>query len=351
MKKLLITASIYLIALLSAASIQAAPFSSLYAFGDSLSDGGNSSTAVMSIYKLLSNNCDLGHPCPPYVDGHYSNGKVAVEYLADSILPGGANPGNFFNFAVAGATSGIGNYGDGGSATQPGLYGLPGVQVEVASYLSITGGFADPGALYFIWGGANDFLTNDSPVDAAQNIASTISVLIGAGANHFFIPNLPDLGLTPLAGMMGLVTEATGFSMAFNAELAAQLALLNALNPAANLILFDTFSIFNQIIANPDAYGFTNTDIPCLLSLADNVCSDPGSHLLWDDLHPTTQAHAVFATAFARAIPLPGTFALLMAGLLALILLSAGKIKHTRIGTRATCPRIKAGMTGMLQST
>jgi len=336
MKKFLITISIYLMAVLPAASIQATPFSSLYAFGDSLSDGGSGSTAVMSIYKLLSDNCDPGHPCPPYVDGHYSNGKVAVEYLADSILPGGANPGNFFNFAVAGATSGIGNYGDGGSAIQLGLYGLPGIQVEVAHYLSITGGSADPGALYFIWGGANDFLTGDSPVDAAQNMADTINILMDAGANHFFIPNLPDLGLTPFAEVMGLITEATGYSMGFNAELAAQLALLNTLNPAANLIPFDTFTTFNQIIANPEAYSFTNTGIPCLS--AGDICSDPGSYLFWDGLHPTTQAHAVFATAFARAIPLPGTFALLMAGLLVLVLLSTGKNKHTRTDPRAICP-------------
>lgn len=285
---------------------------------------------MTSIYKLLLDNCDPEHPCPPYVGGHYSNGKVAVEYLADSILPGGASPGNFFNFAVAGATSGIGNYGDNGSATQLGSHRLPGIQAVATGYLSTSGNAADPSALYFIWGGANDLLTNDSPVDAAHNIVDTVNMLIGAGATHFFIPNLPDLGSTPFAGMEGLITEAREFSTTFNDELLSQLTSLSVTNPAVNIIQFDTFSTFNHILANPGNYGFTNAGTPCL-SLSGDICSDSDSHIFWDPLHPTTQAHAVFATAFAQAIPisLPGTFVLIMAGVLAFILLATGRNRYT----------------------
>ena len=56
-----------------------------------------------------------------------------------------------------------------------------------------------PVRLYFIWGGANDYLTNDSPVEAAQNIGGYVSALAAAGAQHFLVPNLPDLSLTPLS--------------------------------------------------------------------------------------------------------------------------------------------------------
>jgi hypothetical protein len=45
-------------------------------FGDSLSDGGNS--------KVISNTATGGAatlPQPPYLDGRFSNGLVAAEYL------------------------------------------------------------------------------------------------------------------------------------------------------------------------------------------------------------------------------------------------------------------------------
>lgn len=84
------------------ASAWATAFTGLYAFGDSLSDWGSSPFSVLSIYKLMDpDGCDPMHPCPPYYEGRYSNGPVAVEYLAVSVAPA-----NFYNFAVSGATSG-----------------------------------------------------------------------------------------------------------------------------------------------------------------------------------------------------------------------------------------------------
>ena len=147
----------------------------MYSFGDSLSDVGSNPSAVLSIYTLLGNTCDPGHPCPPYVGGHYTNGPTAAEYLADAVVSGGANPANFYSYAVAGATSGIGNYGDGGTATTVGLFGLPAMAQEIGLYVTLSGGVADPGALYFIWGGANDFLTGDDAGNAAARTLPTMS--------------------------------------------------------------------------------------------------------------------------------------------------------------------------------
>ncbi|MCC6916395.1 SGNH/GDSL hydrolase family protein [Nitrosomonas sp.] len=330
MKKL-ITGVFFLIFMLFGTA-RAAPFTSLYAFGDSLSDGGSSPAAVMSIYRLLGNNCDPAHPCPPYVGGHYSNGPVAVEYLANSILPGGANPGNFFNYAVAGATSGIGNYGDEGTAATGGEFELPGISREIVGYLLSSGGAADPDALYFVWGGANDFLTGGAPADAAKNIANSVDALIFAGATHFFIPNLPDLGRTPYAAEQGMQELALAFSSAFNAALSAELAELGMQSPAVEIIRFDAFSVFNQITDNPAAHGFTNAQESCLTFQAGWVqCSDPDQYVFWDGLHPATRAHALFASVFARAIPLPGTLALLISGWLMLVI-----VRRNRVGKNLT---------------
>ena len=307
----------FLAFLLTGGNVWATPFSSLYAFGDSLSDAGKSASAVVSISKLFG-DCDPLHLCPPYFDGRYSNGPVAVESLADSVLPGGGTPANFYDFAVSGATTGMGNYGDGGTASTPGAFGLPGMNQEIGLYLSTSGGMADPNALYFVWGGANDFLTNDSPIAAAQNIAGYVGALAAAGAGHILVPNLPDLSFTPFVKSVGLEGVAQAFSVGFNTELAMQLGDLSLLFPAADIIKYDTFSFLNDVVMNPADYGFANSQDACLPSLMAMPCANPDGYVFWDEFHPTTEADALIASAFASAVPEPGTIALLVVGLLAL---------------------------------
>ena len=77
--------------------------------------------------------------------------------------------------------------------------------LEGTSLLTQTGviqglGPADPNALFFVWGGANDIGINPSAPtvgDAVNNLATIISTLYGIGARQFLVPNLPDLSLTP----------------------------------------------------------------------------------------------------------------------------------------------------------
>ena len=60
---------------------------SLFAFGDSLLDGGNSGLRT----QQFTNNPNIVFPPPPYFNGQYSNGPVAVQYLWNRYNPG--NPG------------------------------------------------------------------------------------------------------------------------------------------------------------------------------------------------------------------------------------------------------------------
>lgn len=329
MQRRLVSLLVFLAFLLSGAHARAVAFTGVYAFGDSLSDSGNSSSSVLSLYNLLG-GCDPYHPCPPYYEGRYSNGPVAVEYMADAILAGGANSTNFFNFAVSGATSGLGNYGDGGTAISSGGYGLPGLYPEVGYYLTLSGGVADAGALYFVWGGANDFITSYvDPILAAQNIGAYVGALAGAGAEHFLVPNLPDMGLTPFIISVGLEAEAHAYVTAFNAELASQLANLSAAFPSTDIVLFDVFSLLNDVMQNPASYGLTNTVDACLPSLVDAPCADPGNYVSWDGFHPTTAVHGILGRAFARSVPEPGSVALLAVGLF--VLTVAGRTARRRM--------------------
>lgn len=303
--------------ILSTSSVGASPFSSLYVLGDSLSDIGASSSAVYSIYNFLGGNCDPGHPCPPYYEGRYSNGPITAELLADSILPGGADSSNYYSYAVAGSTTGIGNFGDGGSATSLGFGLLPGMAFQIATYLPSVNTHSD--TLHLVWGGANDFLTGDSASGAAQNIAGTVSTLAAAGAKNILVPNLPNLSVTPFVQSQTsvVIESAYNFSVDFNTALSDHLDQLGALYPTTTIFQFDTFSLFDKIIEDPTSYGFSNTVDACVV--LPDVCANASGYLFWDDFHPTHQAHQIFASAMASAVPLPGSLFLFITGLIGLV--------------------------------
>jgi cholinesterase len=267
------------------ASAFASSFSSLVVFGDSLSDNGN-------LYSLI------GYPPPPYFDGRFSNGPVAAEQLATSLgVP-------LYDFAVGGATSGVGNYVDGGTQTTPGLLGLPGMQAELAEAGPLLASVLTSNSLFLVWGGANDFLTEGSPTVAAANVDAIVAALESDGAQHILVPGLPDLGLTPDFYGNPL---ATAYTDAFNTALVAGLP--------GDATYYDTANLLDEVVADPAAYGFTNVTTPCFNGTT--VCSDPSQYLFWDGFHPTTAADTILADQFEQAAetPEPASVVLLATGL------------------------------------
>ncbi|MEO8410749.1 MAG: hypothetical protein ABI478_09290 [Propionivibrio sp.] len=82
------------------------------------------------------------------------------------------------------------------------------------------------------------------------------------------------------------------------------------------LHLFDAYGAFNDLFANPLAYGFDDVRSTCA---ADAACvSDPDGVFFWDGLHPTTAGHAQLAQLAVAEIPEPVTFGLMLAALLLL---------------------------------
>jgi len=308
---------ILFLALLLACSQPASAFSSVYAFGDSLSDGGNSESSIFSIYNFLG-QCHPARPCPPYYQGRYSNGPVAVERFADAILPGGSNADNFYNFAVAGSTTGIGNAGDGGSQTKTGAFLLPGMARQIGEFLSSFSEHADTDALYFVWGGANDYVTGASAHTAAQNIADYVDQLAEIGAQTIIVPNLPDLSLTPSIKASGNqeVNLARSFSLDFNQTLADLLNSVSIAQPNTQIKQFDSYGFFNTIFQNPGVYGFNDATTACV-SLP-TICSNPEAHVFWDGFHPTARMHELAAGAMVSQVPLPAAIWLFFSGLISL---------------------------------
>ncbi len=145
--------------------------------------------------------------------------------------------------------------------------------------------------LYSFWGGANDILNSQNPITAADNIASEIEAVAAAGGKNFLWLNLPDLGDLPaLSGNPGAAAVANLASQAFDLEWASKVSALDALG--INVIGVNVNGLFNNIQANPGAYGLTNVTSACAVTPG---CNPNQSLPLGDADHPTTEGHALVA--------------------------------------------------------
>ncbi len=271
-----------------AGSASASSYSAVVVYGDSLSDNGNLYAATKGFA-----------PAAPYYQGRFSNGPVAVEQLAGMLgVP-------LLDFAFGGATTGLGNQGDGGTQTAIGGLGLPGMLAEFSAFHAPAA--IVPSALFVVWGGANDYELGESVNTAVKDIDTIVAGLQKQGATHILVPGLPDLGLTP--EFFG-VADATQFSQQFNAGLIATLP--------AGATYDDVYGLLNTIVGNKTAYGFSDVTTACFDGVS-ALCSNPNQHLFFDHIHPTTAADAILAQQFdavvTTATPEPSSFVLLGSGI------------------------------------
>lgn len=250
-------------------------------FGDSLSDGGFFASIL---------------PLPPGAGQFTTNpDPVAVEVTAAEIgldvqTAYSATPGT--NFAVGGAR-----------VTEANGFSIP-IATQLGGFQA-TDGF-NPGDLVYIQGGANDFF-EFGDVFVMTGVADFSILTTAAAELNGLVSQISDAGpgrLVVLNIQSGGMGGIQFFNDAFEMGLAAS---------GVNALFFDTDQLFNEIIADPAEFGFTNiTDPACTtpssLSCTRDTLVEPNAQntfALADDVHPTGATQRIQGQAIASVIQAP----------------------------------------------
>ncbi len=311
------------LACLVASTSSHANYSSLFIFGDSLSDSGNNAAVTPNRTPVpISGNSFI--PSFPYASGRYTNGQVWAQDFA-SALGLSATP------SLLGGT----NYAFGGATTGPltsnplpgGLLSPfpPTLETQAAYFLFQHGGVAPSDALYVVAGGGNDArdalnaigscgnsnciagVIGSTAVTFATDIATVVSELESDGAKHIVVWDTPDVGLAPAILAEGAQASALGTLLASSMNS----ALSSAIGGASGVTLFDIFGLEDSIAADPAAFGLKNVTDAC----AQFVACDPSTYLFWDGIHPTSGGAQIISNAMVERVPEPAMLGLFGVGL------------------------------------
>jgi phospholipase/lecithinase/hemolysin len=152
--------------------------------------------------------------------------------------------------------------------------------------------------LYIVYGGGNDLIAAALGGDGGQLVDRAVEALRGMlfrlaerGATDVLVPNLPDVGMTPAARLAGQteIDRAERLTRRFNEALEAVLRGLET--TSVRLYRLDVAAMAERARIDPAAFGFLNVTSPCI-----GLRSCEG-YVFWDEVHPTTAAHARLAEA------------------------------------------------------
>ena len=331
-----------LIAMSAVAGDVAQPkFKRVVIFGDSLSDNGN----------LFRHTAGVIPAYPAYFNGRFSNGYVWSDDVTYQLYQKYFIPSD--NFAVGGATAILHNPFGG--------YLPVTLSMEYDDYIAQNLTKNKDNTLFVIWIGANDYLPGNKDVDTVttnvvNGIVSVVKKLAAIKGAQFFIADLPDLAVAPVAKERGLADNYAQLATAHDKKLHAAIAQLKKAYPQTQFIEFDfkQTPLLKKLVTDPSyraalnkQYGvnLTNVTQACLTGYLKNknttvalpytdakaaqlarliqktpslleayqmgaqlktgdvsTCQNPDQHVFWDHMHPTSVVHQILSKIFLKVI-------------------------------------------------
>ncbi|KAG8383337.1 hypothetical protein BUALT_Bualt04G0002000 [Buddleja alternifolia] len=310
-------------------------YTTMYVFGDSLSDPGNNE-------KVSANYWPYGIDFDKGPTGRFCNGKLLVDFLGEllgfPVIPSYADTianGSDVLSGVNYASSGSGILEDSGYAL--GRVIPFGKQIdnlkntmnqlenqmqteELNNYLAK--------ALVFVAIGSNDYINNymipvlykSSLIYDPQQYADLLVQLYKGhilelhtlGLRKFYLTEIPPVGCIPIELTIHVATpsgecdsSSNNLVQMFNIRLKSLVYNLNSENLGSIFTLGASYKILNDLRDNADSYGFKVKDKTCcrigntigkLICLPKEVpCFNRDEYLFWDFAHPTQAANRILA--------------------------------------------------------
>lgn len=109
---------------------------------------------------------------------------------------------------------------------------------------------------------------------------------------------LPPLQIVPDDSWRGASATAAiqTLTEAFNEHLMKSIRELNS----QSAFVHDVSSLWRRVHSNPESYGFTHVQTPCLSS---SPCNAPNQYVYYDSLHPTARMHTIIGEWVLSVLP------------------------------------------------
>ncbi|XP_020577348.1 GDSL esterase/lipase At5g55050-like [Phalaenopsis equestris] len=305
---------------------------SVYVFGDSLADvGNNNHLSTLLKADFPHNGVDFSGGKPT---GRFSNGKNAVDFLADKLglpspppylsISSNSNSSELFlngvNFASGGAGV-LDTTNKGGclslnkqisyfSAAYASMVGQIGA-VQTESHLA--------NSIFAILIGSNDIFSylKNSKTTQFQFVGSLSSTLqlqlkkmYNYGARKFVFIGVGPLGCCPAQRNQNKSGDcrvsANSISDHYNQAVASLLQDMKLQHNDMNYSFFNTSLALSELIDDSANYGFTEIKAACCglgklnaqvaCTPISHLCANRSNHIFWDLYHPTEAAAAVLVS-------------------------------------------------------
>ncbi|XP_058228058.1 GDSL esterase/lipase At1g74460 [Rhododendron vialii] len=314
-----------------------------FIFGDSLSDVGNNEHLSRSLAKasLPWYGIDFGNGLP---NGRYTNGRTVADIIGDKMgLP---RPPAFLDPSLTQdmiLENGV-NYASGGGGILNETGGLFIQRLCMYKQIELFQGTRDlivakvgqteadkffQEAKYVVALGSNDFINNYlMPVYSdswtyndqtymtylMETLQDQLTILHGLGARDLMVFGLGPMGCIPLQRVLstsGACQQKTNnLALSFNKATSKLVSELSTKLPNASYKFGDAYDVVNDVITNPQKYGFSNSDSPCCsfgrirpaltCVPASTLCKDRSKYVFWDEYHPSDSANELIANEMIK---------------------------------------------------
>ncbi|OVA14301.1 Lipase [Macleaya cordata] len=289
-----------------------------FIFGDSLVDNGNNNE-IASLAR--ANYLPYGIDFPGGPTGRFCNGKTTTDVIAellgfdDYIPPYATTRGQ--DILKGGGRISMNGQVNNYKNTVSQVVDILGDEDSAANYLSR--------CLYTVGMGSNDYLNNyfmptyystsrrynpEQYADALiQQYSQQLRTLYNYGARKVVVIGVGQIGCSPnelaqnSANGVQCVERINDANQLFNDRLKALVNNFNSNLDGARFIYVNAYGIFDDILKNPSAFGFTNTNSGCCGVGRNNgqitclpfqtPCQNRGQYLFWDAFHPSEAANVI----------------------------------------------------------